>query len=83
MSRSPVRLLHCAELRTDARRFRDAGLEVVLLEGGVRADVLVAVAVQEDVDLVAVEDPELGAAAVGALGEDVVVFSITSDSGPS
>ena len=44
---------------------------------------LAAVAVQEDVTLVAVADPDLGAAAVEALDEDVVVFWVTSDSRPS
>ena len=62
---------------------RDSGHEVVLLERGVSADQLAAVAVQEDVDLVAVADADLGAGAVDALGDDVVVFWITSASGPS
>ena len=42
---------------------RDSGHEVVLLEPGVSADQLAAVAVQEDVDLVAVADADLGARA--------------------
>jgi hypothetical protein len=83
MSASAVRLLCCGEVQTAARRFRDAGLEVVLLEGGVTPEELVAAAVAEDVGLVAVSDPELGAAALAALDEDLVVFWVTSDSGPS
>ena len=44
---------------------------------------LAAVAVQEDVDLVAVTDADLGAAAAASLDDDVVVFWVTSASGPS
>ncbi len=62
---------------------RDAGHEVVLLGPGVSAEQLAAVVVQEDVDLVAVGDADLGAGAAQALGEDVVVFWVTSASGPS
>jgi hypothetical protein len=62
---------------------RDAGHEIVLLEPGVSPDQLAAIAVQEDVDLVAVADADLGAGAVHALEDDVVVFWITSASGPS
>ena len=62
---------------------RDSGHEVVLLEDGVSAAQLAAVAVQEDVDLVAVVDAELGAEAVGELGDGVVVFWVTSAPGPS
>ena len=83
MSASPVRLLYCGDVQTALRRFRDAGLEVVVLEPGVSPEQLAAVAVQEDVGLVAVADAELGASAVGSMDEDVVVFWITSDSGPS
>jgi hypothetical protein len=83
MSASPVRLLCCGDVQTAPRRFRDAGLEVVVLEPGVSPEQLAAVAVQEDVGLVAVADAELGALAAGSLDEDVVVFWITSDSGPS
>jgi hypothetical protein len=83
MPASPIRLLCCGDVQTAPRRFRDAGLEVVVLRGDLSAEQLVAVAVQEDVDLVAVVDAELGAAAVGALDPDVVVFWVTSDSGPS
>jgi methylmalonyl-CoA mutase cobalamin-binding subunit len=62
---------------------RDSGHEIVLLEPGVSAEQLAAIAVQEDVDLVAVADADLGAEAVDALEDDVVVFWITSASGPS
>jgi methylmalonyl-CoA mutase cobalamin-binding subunit len=62
---------------------RNSGHEVVLLDAGATADQLAAVAVQEDVDLVAVTDADLGAGAVLALGDAVVVFWITSASGPS
>ncbi len=48
-----------------------------MLEAGVSPEQLVAVAVEEDVGLVAVTDAELGARAVGSLGDDVVVFWIT------
>ena len=54
-----------------------------MLDPGVSAEQLAAVAVQEDVDAVAVDDVELGADAVDALGDDVVVFWVTSTSGPS
>lgn len=84
-----VRLLYCGDLDAGTRRLRDVGHEVIVLDPGVSPEVLVAVAVQEDVGLVAVTDAELGAAAVVALtaldpgAEDVVVFCITSDEGPS
>ena len=55
----------------------------MVLEAGVSPAQLVAVAVQEDVGLVAVTDAELGARAAGSLDEDVVVFWITSASRPS
>ena len=83
MSASAVRLLYCGDLRTGPRLLRDSGHEVVVLASGVSADQLAAIAVQEDVAVVAVDDADLGADAVPALDEDVVVFSITSDSGPS
>ena len=86
MSASPVRLLYGGDIQTGARLLRDAGHEVVVLEAGVSAAQLAAIAVQEDVAVVAVDDSDLGAAAVSAfdsLGEDVVVFWITSPSGPS
>jgi hypothetical protein len=83
MSASATRLLYCGDIGTAARTLRDAGLEVVLLEPGVSADQLAAIAVQEDVDLVAVADADLGAGTVQALGDDVVVFWITSATGPS
>ena len=82
MSSSAVRLLYCGDVQTGPRRLRDAGLEVVVLDPGVSADQLAAIAVQEDVDLVAVADPDLGAAAAAGL-DDVVVFWITSETGPS
>ena len=83
MSTSPDRLLYCGDVQTAPRRFRDAGLEVVVLDAGVSPNQLAAVAVQEDVDLVAVADDGLGAEAAGRLGEDVVVFWVTSDSSRS
>ena len=83
MSASPVRLLYCGEVRTGPRQLWDSGHEVVVLAPGVSADQLVAIATQEDVAVVAVDDADLGAEAVSALDEDVVVFSITSDSRPS
>ena len=83
MSTSPVRLLYCGDVQTGARLLRDAGHEVVVLQAGVSQAQLAAIAVQEDVAVLAVDDPELGAAAVGSLDEDVVVFWVTSTSGPS
>jgi methylmalonyl-CoA mutase cobalamin-binding subunit len=82
MSASALRLLYCGDV-SRAPLLRDAGHEVVVLATGVSAEQLAAVAVQEDVAVVAVDDAELGAAAVPALAEDVVVFWITSPSGPS
>jgi methylmalonyl-CoA mutase cobalamin-binding subunit len=83
MSASAIRLLYCGDVQTAPRMLRDSGHEIVLLEPGVSAEQLAAVAVQEDVDLVAVADADLGAEAVDALEDDVVVFWITSASGPS
>jgi hypothetical protein len=86
MSASPFRLLYCGDVQTGGTSLRDAGHEVVALEPGVSAAQLAAIAVQEDVSVVAVADPELGAAAVSSLdslGADVVVFWVTSPSGPS
>jgi len=83
MSASPVRLLYCGDVQTATRTWRDAGLEVIVLEPGVSPEQLAAVAVQEDVGLVAVTDVDAGAAAVGLLDDDVVVFWVTSGSGPS
>ena len=77
------RLLWCGDVDVGPRLLRDAGHEVIVLASGVSADQLAAVAVQEDVGAVAVADPELGAASVAALDEDIVVFWITSESGPS
>jgi hypothetical protein len=82
MSACMVRLLFCGDVQTGPRLLRDAGHEVVVLAPGVTADELAAIVVQEDVDLVAVDDPELGAAVAGDL-DDVVVFWVTSDTGPS
>jgi hypothetical protein len=78
-----ARLLYCGEVQTGPRRLRDGGHEVVVLAPGASAAQLAAVAVQEDVELVAVADIELGAEVAAALGADVVVFSITSPPGPS
>jgi hypothetical protein len=77
-----VRVLYCGDVQTGPRLLRDAGHEVVVLGSGVSPEQLVAVAVQEDVGLVAVVDAGLGAAAVEEL-TDVIVFWITSGSGPS
>ncbi len=66
-----IRLLYCGDVQTGPRALRDSGHEVVLLEPGASAAQLAAVAVQEDVDLVAVADPDLGADVVGALGDNV------------
>ena len=82
MSASPIRLLYCGDIGTGPLPWRDSGLEVVVLDAGVSAEQLVAIAVQEDVGLVAVSDPELGAGAAGSLDEDVVVFWVTSASRP-
>ena len=76
------RLLICGDTVAEARRLRDSGHEVVLLGDGVSPDQVAAVVVQEDVALVAVTDPDLGAEVAESLG-DVVVFWITSGSGPS
>jgi hypothetical protein len=83
MSASPIRLLYCGEVQTGHRLLRNAGHEVVVVAPSVSGTQLAAIAVQEDVSLVAVADAELGADAVGTLGPDVVVFSITSEPGPS
>jgi hypothetical protein len=83
MSALPVRLLYCGDVQTATRPWRDAGLEVIVLEPGVSPAQLAAVAVQEDVGLVAVTDADMGAAAVDLLEDDVVVFWVTSGSGPS
>ena len=83
MPSSGSRLLFCGDVEGWPRRLRDQGLEVVVLDGDVAPDQLAAVAVQEDVDVVAVADPELGARVVPALGEAVVVFWVTSDTRPS
>jgi len=83
MFASPVRLLYCGDVQAGSRRLRDCGHEVVVLAAGASAAQLAAIAIQEDVAIVAVDDADLGAAAVASLGADVVVFSITSASGPS
>jgi hypothetical protein len=83
MQACAVRLLFWGDVLTGPRLLRDAGHEVVVLEPGVSGPQLAAIAVQEDVDLVAVADAELGAAAVDSLDDDVVVFWITSASEPS
>jgi hypothetical protein len=83
MSAPSIRLLYCGDVPTGRRALRDSGHEVVLLDPGASAAQLAAVAVQEDVALVAVADAELGAEAVGVLPDDVVVFWVTSASGPS
>jgi hypothetical protein len=83
MSASAVRLLYCGDLESGPRRLRDAGHEIVVVDPGVSPGALAAIAVQEDVDLIAVADPDLGAEALGSLDAAVVVFCITSEPGPS
>jgi hypothetical protein len=83
MSLAPVRVLSVGDVQTGLTRLRDVGHEVVVLRAGATAAEVAAVAVQEDVDLVAVTDPELGAASATLLDDHVVVFWITSESGPS
>jgi len=83
MSASTVRLLYVGDLGAGPRPLRDAGHEVVVLDPDVSPAELAAIAVQEDVSVVAVADAELGAAAVDSLDDDVVVFCITSDEGHS
>jgi methylmalonyl-CoA mutase cobalamin-binding subunit len=81
-ARVAERLLICGDALAEARRLRDAGHEVVLLGDGVSPEQVAAIAVQEDVGLVAVADPDVGAEVAAALG-DAVVFWITSGAGPS
>ena len=83
MSAGAARLLYWGDLEAVPRLLRDAGHEIVVLEAGVSVDQLAAVAVQEDVGMVAVTDVDAGAAAVDLLDEDVVVFWVTSAPGPS
>ncbi|WP_028651261.1 hypothetical protein [Nocardioides halotolerans] len=83
MSASAIRLLYCGDVQTGHRALRDAGHEVIVIEPGVSPAELAAVAVQEDVDLVAVADADLGADALAGLDDDVVVFWITSGTGAS
>jgi hypothetical protein len=83
MATPPARLLYCGDVQTGARRLRDEGHEVIVLADGVSAEQVAAVAVQEDVDVVAVDDAEVGAAAVHGLDDSVVVFWVTSDSARS
>jgi methylmalonyl-CoA mutase cobalamin-binding domain/chain len=83
MSASPVRLLYVGAARTGPRALRDTGHEVVVLGEGVTPAEVAAVAVQEDVDVVAVSDADLGATVVGSLGDALLVFCITSEPGPS
>jgi hypothetical protein len=83
MSASAVRLLYWGDVQTFPRRLRDAGHEVIVLEPGASPEQLAAISVQEDVDVIAVADPDLGATAVPVLDGDVVVFWVTSPSGPS
>jgi hypothetical protein len=78
MSPTAARLLYVGELWSGPR-LRDTGHEVVVLDPAVTPAELAAVAVQEDVSVVAVTDAELGAAAVASLDDDVVVFCITWD----
>jgi hypothetical protein len=83
MPTRPARLLYCGDAETGARRLRDEGHEVIVLADGVSPEQLAAAAVQEDVDVVAVADSEVGAAAVDGLDRAVVVFWVTSDSARS
>lgn len=77
------RLLFCGDLDNLPLGLRDQGHEVVVLDPDVSPEQLAAVAVQEGVDLVAVADPDVGARAVPALDEAVIVFWVTSETGPS
>jgi hypothetical protein len=83
MASSSSRLLFCGDVDGWPRELRDQGLEVVVLGRDVTPEQLAAVAVQEDVDVVAVADPELGVRAVPALDDGVIVFWVTSETGPS
>jgi hypothetical protein len=83
MSARVVRLLYWGDVEAFPRRLRDGGHEVVLLGAGASPEQLAAISVQEDVGLIAVADPELGATAVPALERDVVVFWVTSATDPS
>jgi hypothetical protein len=83
MCGSRSRLLLCGDVDRWARRLRDRGHEVVVLEPDVAPEQLAAVAVQEDIDVVAVSDSDLGARAVPALDDAVIVFWVTSETGPS
>ena len=77
------RLLLSGDAPHEARRLRDAGHEVVALGAGASAEQVAAIAVQEDVDAVAVTGTEPGGEVAGLLGDAVVVFWITSDPRPS
>jgi hypothetical protein len=77
------RLLFCGDLDSWPQRLRDQGHEVVVLDGSASPDQLAAVAVQEDVDVVTVTDAELGARTVPAVGDEVIVFWLTSGTRPS
>ena len=83
MSAPPIRLLWWGDVQTGARVLRDWGHEVVVVDPGASAEQLAAVAVQEDVGVVAVDDADRGAGVAAALGDDVVVFWVTSGSGAS
>jgi hypothetical protein len=83
MVRPAARLLYCGDVQAGGRRLRDAGHEVIVLADGVSPEQVAAVALQEDVDVVAVDDADLGAATAERLGEAVVVFWVTSESGDS
>ncbi len=83
MFASGARLLLAGEVAGEARLLRDRGHEVVVLGAGVSAEQATAVAVQEDVGLVAVTDPQLGAAVAELLGDEAVVFWVTSETRPS
>jgi hypothetical protein len=83
MPSSSSRVLFCGDLDSWPLRLRDQGHEVVVLDRDVSPEQLAAVAVQEDVDVVAVADPDVGAGAVTALDDAVIVFWVTSETGPS
>jgi nucleoside-diphosphate-sugar epimerase len=83
MSGASVRLLYAGDVLTGLGPLRQRGHEVVVVDAGVSAAQLASIAAQEDVDLVAVADADLGAAAVGLLDDHVVVFWLTPASRPS
>ena len=83
MSRPPVRVLYAGADADGPHRLRDSGHEVVFVGADASATLVAAVAEQEDVELVAVEDADLGGEVAAEVDGDVVVFSVTSPTRPS